>query len=604
MATVLLEAVTSWESSINKLHSFIKQYDESTSNLVASLRTQAYRNGIEGNIFGVVESVFERIDNRLADLTGIEERLEQIRVDLNRCRNSSKTLSPISQIPPEILAHIVTLGQEEDEEMARKNKKSLDTVWYPTIATTTPGVYRIPEGVDPEDPEYKIHVYRLSRPPHFPTLFSHVCRDWRNVVISTATFWRKICTFSGMERANEYISRSKGCPLEIATKILMGSYGEPSAWQTSSEFTVIQDNASRVGSLDMSAPHPGDVVLTLDELAKASPLPPMHCLKLNGMEFRSLTCLTPSSPDLQYEDLLAGIQSLDLDNMFFPWHSVAYTGLKELRLSGVQRASVHDTFAVLTASPLLESLTLEDSLMPEPTVGFPGPILLKKLHTLKLSNSMITNEQGPSFNGLLSSLHTPNLINLSMSQLDGCGSSIEDFVKRLSSSDSHTETKVQESKVQFLSLQFFRDMDEDMLIRLLSIMPNVVDLNMCGMVGMTHPVLSSLSVCDEGCVVPRLLPKLKALRITWCNAISSSEIVKDVIQSRLDANAKSENGVKIERLVLIQCGINRTDIGETRSWLSQNVRYFIYTQEPPLHMLPFPENEIEMEGNGSVDEEL
>ncbi|KAG8947765.1 hypothetical protein FRC03_000934 [Tulasnella sp. 419] len=601
MAAILLEAVTSWESSVSMLHSFIKQYDESTSNLVATLRTQAYRRGIEGTIFGVVETVLDRINCQLADLTGIEERLERVRVNLTRCRNSSKNLSPISRIPPEILSYIVTLGQEEDEETARTYQKSQDVLWYPSTVSTSPGVFNTPEGVDPEDPEYKLYLYRLSKTSHFPTLFSHVCHNWRDVVLSTATFWTKIYTFNRMEKANEHLSRSKECPLEVVTQAFVAGYDNQDYWKNSSEFKVVEGNASRIASLQMLAHRSEDVTLTLDELAKASPLPPMRRLKLDVTAFHSSsTCL---AQNLEYDNLLAGIQGLDLQNVYFPWNSLAYANLRELRIGAV-RESGHDIFTILSASPLLESLTLEDSLMPEPTVGFPGPILLKKLHTLKLSNSMITNEQGPSFNGLLSSLHTPNLINLSMSQLDGCGSSIEDFVKRLSSSDSHTETKVQESKVQFLSLQFFRDMDEDMLIRLLSTMPNVVDLNMCGMVGMTHPVLSSLSVCDEGCVVPRLLPKLKALRITWCNAISSSEIVKDVIQSRLDANAKSENGVKIERLVLIQCGINRTDIGETRSWLSQNVRYFIYTQEPPLHMLPFPENEIEMEGDGFVDEEL
>ncbi|KAG8965071.1 hypothetical protein FRC03_000952 [Tulasnella sp. 419] len=593
MATILLEAVTSWESSVNKLHSLVKQYDESTSNLVTSLRTQAYRRGIEGNIFGVVESVIERINDKLASLTEMEERLERIRVNLNRCRNTSKKLSPISRIPPEILSYIVTLGQEEDDELARKDKQFLDTVWHPIPTTTLPGVNNVPEGVDPEDLEYKLYSYRLSRPRHFPTLFSHVCHDWRNVALSTATFWRKICTFSGMERAKEYLSRSKECPLEIITQVYLGAYGMPSSWQTSSEFMAIQENASRVMSLDMSAHRPGDVVLTLDELAKASPLPPMRHLKLHMMVFQSLTCLTPSSPDLQYEDLLAGIQSLDLRNFFFPWHSVAYAGLKELRLSGVS-ASAHDTFAVLTASPLLENLILEDSLMSDPAAGFPGSILLRKLRTLELSSAVINSDQDLSFDGLLSMLHAPNIANLSMAQVDNCGSALDSFIKRSSSSDPLLGTEVQDSKLQVLNLRFIQDIDDAMLMRLFSSTPNLIDLTMCRLAGLTDSALLSLSVCDDGCVGLRLLPKLKALRITFCNGITSPEIVKCVIQSRLDAYENSENGVKIERLVLAQSAINRTDVGELRSWLFQNVRYVLYTQDPPL---PHFGNEVEEEGN-------
>ncbi|KAG8961098.1 hypothetical protein FRC03_005794 [Tulasnella sp. 419] len=192
-------------------------------------------------------------------------------------------------------------------------------------------------------------------------------------------------------------------------------------------------------------------------------------------------------------------------------------------------------------------------------------------------------------------LHTPNVVNLSISQLEDCGPAFENFVKRLSSW-SPSAKDVQEPPVQVLQLKIC-DFDEDMLKRLFSYMPNIVDLNLSCLSGFSHSALSSLAECDEGSVVPRLLPKLESLRITWCDAIRSPQLLKDLIQSRLRANEKSENGVKIERLVLMHCGVNRSDIGEMRSWFSENIPYFVYSYDA------FGVQVIEDEGVGAVDAE-
>jgi hypothetical protein len=48
------------------------------------------------------------------------------------------------------------------------------------------------------------------------TTISHVCREWRVLIISTPTFWTKIRLMSSQfRRAKAYIKRSKGCPLNV-----------------------------------------------------------------------------------------------------------------------------------------------------------------------------------------------------------------------------------------------------------------------------------------------------------------------------------------------------------------------------------------------------
>lgn len=50
------------------------------------------------------------------------------------------------------------------------------------------------------------------------TTISHVCREWRGLIINTPTFWTKIRLIpspSRMQRAKAYIKRSKDCPLNV-----------------------------------------------------------------------------------------------------------------------------------------------------------------------------------------------------------------------------------------------------------------------------------------------------------------------------------------------------------------------------------------------------
>ncbi|KAG8911734.1 hypothetical protein FRC02_006436 [Tulasnella sp. 418] len=594
MATILAEAITTWESSLQDLQAFIEKYGKCTSSLVATLDTQVCQVDIDGSIFRAVESVLGRVNHQLASLVELEKKLTLIRIDLNRCRNTSRTLSPISRIPPELLSYIASLGQQEDEDAYQQFQKSLDKLIYPLPTQfSSSGAPHTPEGVSEEDPEYKL--YRYSKPRHFPILFSHVCQSWRDAVLSAATFWRKINipSVNGIEKATQYLSRSKECQLEAVVEAYPLSN---QTFQESQEFMMVRDNASRIASLDMVAHLPGDVILTLDELARASPLPSIHNLRLSAMVFSPASgCLTPSSPDLQYEDLLSGVRRLDLSSLFFPWQSAAYTGLTHLRLYGIglgQPPSSNEIFSILSASPLLESLALEEIPLSDPAGEYHKVISLDKLHTLRLSRNVAAST---GYACLLSMLHTPNVVNLSISQLEDCGPAFENFVKRLSSW-SPSAKDVQEPPVQVLQLKIC-DFDEDMLKRLFSYMPNIVDLNLSCLSGFSHSALSSLAECDEGSVVPRLLPKLESLRITWCDAIRSPQLLKDLIQSRLRANEKSENGVKIERLVLMHCGVNRSDIGEMRSWFSENIPYFVYSYDA------FGVQVIEDEGVGAVDAE-
>ncbi|KAG8928699.1 hypothetical protein FRC02_006574, partial [Tulasnella sp. 418] len=169
MATTLLEAVTSWESSIKDLQVFVEQYNKFTTNLITPLRAQSNQPDIDGN---TVESILERVNNQLAGLVHLEEKLKSIRVDLNRCRNVSKNLSPVSCIPPEVLTYIVSLVNEEEEAKHRQYKELQDIISYPPPTSSFTGVFTI-EGVDAEDPEYKAYRSRIIRPRHFPMFFSH-----------------------------------------------------------------------------------------------------------------------------------------------------------------------------------------------------------------------------------------------------------------------------------------------------------------------------------------------------------------------------------------------------------------------------------------------
>ncbi|TDL22119.1 hypothetical protein BD410DRAFT_788809 [Rickenella mellea] len=108
---------------------------------------------------------------------------------------------PINDLPPEILAHIFTIGTRAQED---EDEDDIDE-----------------EGIhedDGDDAYSDVSSSSSDDEPEFQVLVSHVCKHWRTLATGTPGLWTTL-TFNEprpFEKAQAYIERSKTSPLLIA----------------------------------------------------------------------------------------------------------------------------------------------------------------------------------------------------------------------------------------------------------------------------------------------------------------------------------------------------------------------------------------------------
>ncbi|TCD65488.1 hypothetical protein EIP91_002572 [Steccherinum ochraceum] len=133
----------------------------------------------------------------------------------------------INELPPEILSHIFLLGLEledsEDEadekEEEMKVKKRLEAFEKAEAAQKETGVV-IPK--DDGDSEYEDvssdEDSDSDSDSDWQLLVTQVCRRWREVALEIPQLWSSVefTTESPLAKANAYLERAKGAPLELS----------------------------------------------------------------------------------------------------------------------------------------------------------------------------------------------------------------------------------------------------------------------------------------------------------------------------------------------------------------------------------------------------
>ncbi|KAG8963028.1 hypothetical protein FRC03_003524 [Tulasnella sp. 419] len=127
------------------------------------------------------------------------------------CRNMWGTLVPFNKLPPEVLSQVILMGLENDQEEKHRYELFMESeIAYDTASESDSSE---DETLDEDDPEYGILSYK--EPVPFSVIFSHVCRRWRDVALSTANAWTAIDFRNPDDWTLECLARSKCSPLTV-----------------------------------------------------------------------------------------------------------------------------------------------------------------------------------------------------------------------------------------------------------------------------------------------------------------------------------------------------------------------------------------------------
>ncbi|KAG8933503.1 hypothetical protein FRC02_011703, partial [Tulasnella sp. 418] len=563
------QALLSWEAELTHLHEAVSVYLYRSSELCQHL----YNHGEFGTDDIPLGDALEHVENRLGEIQNVAKDIHDTTRNFLGCRNMWGTLVPVNKLPPEVLSQVILMGLENDQE----EKHRYDLFMESEIAYDTDSEFGLleDETVDKDDPEYDILSYK--KPVPFSVIFSHVCRRWRDVALSTARAWTAIDFRKPDDWTRKCLARSKASPLTVfieSDSKKTKAMGD----RVNQIMDILLPHISRVVSLDVRSQEHWDPLEVLTSILKEEKTFRPHRLRLESQD----ECLTINIETLMendpealrvYQECSQSVQSLDLSCIYLHWDSPVYHSLTSLRLSTVSNLyplpTTNQLHAILVASPNLESLQLEDL---DVTAPFDAPldpstaniVTLERLHTLTLTVKTDGYGYFP-----LKVLTTPNLVRLKLKGISR-QNTLARFVRRnIQASGVRMRAS---STVQYLQVSHC-NLSEKLFYRVLADMPNIKDLGIKAGTGFTDQLLQSFTPPSNTFTRIPMLPHLHTLRLITCE-IRSVEKMQDLVKGR---NLAVPPGVcAIKKLVIIDCPVF-LKYGQLK-WFRDKVEKFVFDE--------------------------
>ncbi|KAJ1307671.1 hypothetical protein OPQ81_001764 [Rhizoctonia solani] len=331
-----------------------------------ALESEVYHNFAQTDLHG---EFLKKLADKLKSSTSHKKKLGRCEMALRRVRNHSPTIAPINALPPEVLARIFCMLHPCNF----KNCSSLDI----TV-------------------------------PMYPDTLAQVCSRWRRIAIGSCALWSHIdLSLSSdknlsqrlLSRAKVFSSRSDEWLLDIH----IGGTGSDGNIDSLAKFCT--PIAMQVKSLEVfsggSYVDPDHfknlynplfntfftqcVPGTLNHLAILGKFSKYNPIWSAGRDnyIEGFTARTRVE-QTQLDELLLGIQVLDLGINCIPPNSRVYQGLVELRLMGPEmRLDETHFLGILAASPQLRILYLDITI--RNTSQSPAKVQLNELEVLFLS---------------------------------------------------------------------------------------------------------------------------------------------------------------------------------------------------------------------------
>ncbi|KIO20369.1 hypothetical protein M407DRAFT_30002 [Tulasnella calospora MUT 4182] len=249
---------------------------------------------------------------------------------------------------------------------------------------------------------------------YFPILVSHVDSRFRTIAKSTAFLWTTIDVNLPLSLVSLYLKHSSTALLDIRIDLQGGGRRQNAASRLGPFLAVVAEHRERVASLSMSAFKPGAV----DEMVKALMMGPGSTYpQLRRLDtgcrlwapryprvLEPLDCQVLAPPRLQ--DLcLRGLRSRNWVSAF----SEPMAGLKLLCLANNTKLFLSDLLIVLTKTPNLETLVIQDCIIEQDPLAGPLAVTLPNLTTLQY---VTLPDSSVAINSIQQRLLTPKLTSL------------------------------------------------------------------------------------------------------------------------------------------------------------------------------------------------
>ncbi|KAJ6477647.1 hypothetical protein C8R45DRAFT_363878 [Mycena sanguinolenta] len=248
-------------------------------------------------------------------------------------------LSPISRLPPEILAEIF--------------------------------VRCIPAS-----------IRRLK--PHIWINIPKVCSLWRSVALGCPEFWSTLILLHPASTPG-FLDRAKVAPL-----VIRGDLRKLSNYSGIDEgfFAFLLDKLSQLGTLELRSSGDRLADFLYDLEATSSTAPRLQRLKLVTNDDFDDLWLPGNLFRRSDAETKAGLSSLHLDGCAFPWDSAWYSHITHLHLEHIGfelGLTVETLLGILASSPLLQTLSLIRACLTTPDDGF--PVALPHLTALSIRST-------------------------------------------------------------------------------------------------------------------------------------------------------------------------------------------------------------------------
>ncbi|KZT09331.1 uncharacterized protein LAESUDRAFT_810937 [Laetiporus sulphureus 93-53] len=225
--------------------------------------------------------------------------------------------------------------------------------------------------------------------PYKWIVITHVCAQWRAIALACPKLWCNIFVARRQDWLVELLRRSKQMPLTVTADFASRAWKEVGRKQIT--FEMVAKEMARIKSLNIHASRPiaRSLLKTLN-----GPMPLLQTLVICGPEWlldRSRVQIPTgtSLPILLHSGHSTGLQRLDI--RFYPirWKSLVSLSLKHLTVRSIGEAaqtSLSDVLKAAESMPLLETLDLEDVIVPD-SATFTAPnrtAVLPLLRSLRL----------------------------------------------------------------------------------------------------------------------------------------------------------------------------------------------------------------------------
>ncbi|QRV97054.1 F-box-like protein [Ceratobasidium sp. AG-Ba] len=391
-----------WKSVRARLEHTIQDYVEACVSLQDALRRSSSATARHER-----DQVFAGLDSELPLLPAYEKILRNSRSSLSVTRNSSSNLVPINSLPSEIMLTILSLSVCQ---------------WIFDDYTFVRGE-------------------KLSS----ATIVSRVCRQWRKLVLGSASFWSLIelspsgrTNAQGYERATLWVERSQRAALSVSIVRSKGSgVATTSEWDIRELIKFLTPLMSRVRNLRVDATSGPDqnlvqsLVACWVQFGAPGVAKKLEIYGSMGQETLWIPALNPDSPTLaRFEAFLSSLNSVRICNTYINMTSLACSRLTDLYLDSITEwdPSLEEIKTILAANPTLRFVAFVDINVVMPSGSPPDPVALDHLETLTLEAA----DPGDLWSILLLITSTSDSVRLSLSLPDDtrCVSATHDFFSR------------------------------------------------------------------------------------------------------------------------------------------------------------------------------